>query len=195
MEKDTSHEEKRSAKRAKRDANAILESQGKNPESNEGPASGGTNTAGGGEKAAVPEKKGVSKKEAKKQIDVKASEAQQHQQSVETARLATSGMMSGRMFGNNKKYSWLTQATAGGGFSTPSRPGTATAGGGADKGGGRGGEATSVSGKRLGYWREDKEKGAGIQVRDILFMLEVDGRGARHVQKAYAKDVKEDRVD
>lgn len=148
-----------------------------------------------GEKAPSIDKKGLTKKEAKKLIDAKASEAQQHQQSVETARMATNSMLSGRMFGAKKSYSWLNRGSAAGsGFSTPSRVNTATPTAGSEKAG-RSGEPAPAPAKRLGSWREDKAKGAGIQVRDIVFMLELDGRGPRHVQKAYSKDVKEDRAD
>lgn len=186
-----SNEETRSKKRAKRSENAILgENAGNQAESVE-PGSGASTPLG--EKAPGLDKKGVSKKEARKMVDSKASEAQQHQQSVETARMATNSMLSGRMFGTKKSYSWLNRGSSGSGFSTPSRLNpAASSSAGTDKPG-RPGEKAAVPPKRLGDWREDKEKGSGIQVRDILFMLELDGRGPRHVQKAYSKDVKEDR--
>lgn len=136
----------------------------------------------------------MTKKEAKKLMDSKASEAQQHQQSVETARLATNSMLSGRMFGTKKSYSWLKPGGSSSGFSSPSRPPpTPTAG---PEKASRSGEASAISQarKRLGTWREDQEKGAGIQVRDILFMLEADGRGIKHVQRGYSRDPKEDRA-
>lgn len=189
MENDASQEERRNAKRAKRDANAILEGQKNKPEGTETPSTPTPSTPMG-EKAPNVEKKGMSKKEAKKTVDAKVSEAQQHQQSVETARRATSGIMTGRLFGAKKSYSWLNKATSSG-FSSPSRPGAAAAN--VDKGA-RGGETAVIPKKRIGDWREDREKGAGIQVRDVLFTLELDGRGARHIQKAYAKDPKEDRM-
>lgn len=191
IEKDMSNEEIRSKKRAKRSENAILgENAGNRAESVE-PGSGASTPLG--EKAPGLDKKGVSKKEARKMVDSKASEAQQHQQSVETARMATNSMLSGRMFGTKKSYSWLNRGSSGSGFSTPSRLNpAASSSAGTDKPG-RPGEKAAAPPKRLGDWREDKEKGSGIQVRDILFMLELDGRGPRHVQKAYSKDVKEDR--
>lgn len=194
MDKDNSSEETRAAKRAKRGANAILGEGAGKSESADVPGSGAS-TPIMGDRASSVDKKGMSKKEARKMVDAKASEAQQHQQSVETARLATNSMLSGRMFGQKKSYSWLNRGSAGGsGFSTPSRTNAATPSAGGDKAG-RSGEPATVPSKRLGTWREDKEKGAGVQVRDILFMLELDGRGSRHVQKAYSKDLKEDRAD
>lgn len=194
MERDNSSEESRAAKRAKRSANAILGEGGPvRAESVDLPGSGASTPIP--EKAPSIDKKGMSKKEAKKLMDAKASEAQQHQQSVETARLATNSMLSGRMFGTKKSYSWLNRGAAAtsSGFSTPSRVSTATPSGTSSDKPGR--EPAVVPAKRLGLWREDKDKGSGVQVRDILFMLELDGRGSRHVQKAYSKDLKEDRID
>ncbi|RAH41993.1 uncharacterized protein BO95DRAFT_446441 [Aspergillus brunneoviolaceus CBS 621.78] len=193
-EKDNSSEDARAMKRAKRSASAILgDGVASRAESVDIPGSGASTPIG--EKAPSIDKKTLTKKEAKKLIDAKASEAQQHQQSVETARMATNSMLSGRMFGAKKSYSWLNRGSAAGsGFSTPSRVNTATPTAGSEKAG-RSGEPAPAPAKRLGSWREDKAKGAGIQVRDIVFMLELDGRGPRHVQKAYSKDVKEDRAD
>lgn len=188
-----SSEDARARKRAKRSENAILGENGNRAETVEG--SGSTPSTPVGEKAPSFDKRGISKKEARKMVDAKASEAQQHQQSVETARMATNSMLSGRVFGTKKSYSWLQRGpAAGGGFSSPSRLNTGASSPAGEKPG-RPGEPTTAPPKRIGAWREDQEKGAGIQVRDILFMLELDGRGARHVQKAYSKDVKEDRVD
>ncbi|KAE8147475.1 hypothetical protein BDV25DRAFT_160308 [Aspergillus avenaceus] len=192
MEKDNSSEESRAAKRAKRSANAVPSEGGASrSESVDIPGSGASTPIG--DKTPTLDKKGISKKEARKLIDAKASEAQQHQQSVETARLATNSMLSGRMFGTKKSYSWLNRGpAASSGFSTPSRVNTATPTASSDKGGR---EPAVVPTKRFGVWREDQEKGSGVQVRDVLLMLELDGRGTRHVQKAYSKDLKEDRSD
>ncbi|KAL3480315.1 hypothetical protein BJX99DRAFT_220573 [Aspergillus californicus] len=192
VNKDASYEEARAAKRAKRSENAILgESGAVRPDL--------TNITGSGASTPIADrppnidKKGVTKKEARKMVDAKANEAQQHQQSVETARMATQTMMSGNVFGK-KKYSWLQRSATGSGFSTPTRnvPSTPTA---STEKATRPGEPATTPSKQLGGWREDKEKGAGIQVRDILFMLELDGRASRHVQKAYSKDLQEDRAE
>lgn len=212
LEKDLSSEDIRARKRAKRSENAILGENGSKPDMMEGIGSGSTPSTPVGDKTPSFDKKGVSKKEARKMVDAKASEAQQHQQSVETARMATNSMLSGRVFGTKKSYSWLQRGPGAGGggggggpsgggsgtgsgFSTPSRlnTGGANAGGSGGEKAGRAGESSATAPKRLGGWREDNEKGAGIQVRDILFMLELDGRGARHMQKAYSKDLKEER--
>lgn len=197
MDKDISSEEARAAKRAKRSASAILGDSASRAGSVDVSGSGtATPTGGIGDKAPGLDKKGLSKKEAKRQSDARVTEAQQHQQSIETARMATNNMMTGRAFGSKKTYSWLHQGTStSSGFSTPSRLNAATPSAGADRGGRAGDAGAGAAMKRLGEWREDKEKGAGIQVRDILFALEQDGRGWKHVQKAYSKELKEDRFD
>lgn len=193
--KETSSENRRAAKRTKRSTNAIL-GEGAGMRSDSADFTGSAPSTPIAERAPSFDKKSMTKKEAKKMQDSKASEAQQHQQSVETARLATNSMLSGRMFGAKKSYSWLKPGGSSSGFSSPARPAPPTPTPGAEKSSsGRSGEpANGQSKRRLGTWREDQEKGAGIQVRDVLFMLEADGRGTKHVQKGYSKDPKEDRA-
>lgn len=139
-------------------------------------------------------KKSMTKKEQKKLMDSKANEAQQHQQSVETARLATNSMLSGRMFGSKKSYSWLKPGGSSSGFSTPTRAAPSTPTTGPEKPNRAGETPAGQPKRRLGTWREDQEKGRGIQVRDILFAVEADGRASKHVQKGYSRDPKEDRA-
>ncbi|KAJ5779944.1 hypothetical protein N7457_005104 [Penicillium paradoxum] len=188
IHRENTQEEKRAAKRAKRNSNAILDEAGR-AESVD--PTGSAPSTPIGDRAPILDKKSMTKKEAKKMQDSKATEAQQHAQSVETARMALSG--GGRsMFGAKKSYSWLKPGGKASGFSSPSRPTPSTPTAGPEKA--SAGEPTPrQSQRRLGIWREDQEKGAGIQVRDILFMLEADGRATRHVQRGYLKDPKEDR--
>ncbi|KAI3120413.1 hypothetical protein CBS147330_8177 [Penicillium roqueforti] len=187
IHRESSQEEKRAAKRAKRNSNAILDEAGRAESVDPGSAPSTPLS----ERAPSFDKKSISKKEAKKMQDSKATEAQQHAQSVATARMALSG--GGRsMFGAKKSYSWLKPGGKSGGFSSPSRPTPSTPTAGPEKSGV--GESTpSHAQRRLGIWREDQEKGMGIQVRDLLFMLEADGRATRHVQRGYLKDPREDR--
>ncbi|CAP97238.1 hypothetical protein EN45_084870 [Penicillium chrysogenum] len=187
IHRESSQEERRAAKRAKRNSNAILDEAGRGDSVDPGSAP----STPLGERAPTLDKKSMSKKEAKKMQDSKATEAQQHAQSVATARMALSG--GGRsMFGAKKSYSWLKPGGKASGFSSPSRPTPSTPTADPEKTGA--GESTpSQNQRRLGIWREDQEKGMGIQVRDILFMLEADGRATRHVQRGYLKDPKEDR--
>lgn len=108
----------------------------------------------------------------------KISEQQQHASTNEAARMATASI-----FGSKKKqYSWMTGAGGGGGGGgggalsrTPSAAATP--------------RSTSVSapvkdkapqtrkGPQIGQFDENSEP--GIQIRDLLLVLESDGRAAR----------------
>ena len=180
-------DEIRLQKRAKRAADAAASGDaGRTPSaSTPGPSTPGL--------IAPDSDKKTSKKELRKAAEAKATEAQQHAHANETARLAMGG--SGISFGGKKKtYSWMN---AGSGSSTPkgfgpSRINTSannsnpaspgTAGGASASGPG----VLSV-GKRFGEWREDKEKGEGIQLRDVLTVLETAGKADRVIQRAYVK--------
>ena len=180
IDKDISAEEKRAAKRAKRNAQALV---------------AGETTPGSATPTPLEPEKKVTKKEMKK-AEAKISDAVQHQQSIETARMATSGL-AGRFGGKKKQYSWLTSSSrtpSRPSFATPSRTNSAAAGGSAGGAGAAGatGGAAKVRGGRLGEWTEADQRAAGIQVRDILFTLEVDGLAARHLQRGYSKQMKEE---
>lgn len=178
IDKDISAEEKRAAKRAKRNAQALI---------------AGETTPGSATPTPVEPEKKITKKELKK-AEAKISDAVQHQQSIETARMATSGL-AGRFGGKKKQYSWLTSSAR-----TPTRPSFAppsrtssAAGGGTAGGAGAGATgAPKVRGGRLGEWTEADKRASGVQVRDILFALEVDGLAARHLQRGYSKQMKEE---
>ncbi|TVY21813.1 hypothetical protein LARI1_G000213 [Lachnellula arida] len=128
----------------------------------------------------APEK-GSSKKETKKKAESKASEEANHK----AANATTSQFLSGSrgLFGKKKQYSWMSNAASG--TSTPSRlmtsglPGTPAVAPAPEK-------LTAEGVRRLGMWREDKEKGTGIQLRDWICVLEDDGHEKRALQKAYA---------
>jgi len=191
--KESSREKIRAAKRAKRSADATMEEI-------TGNRADSVDIAGSAPSTPVPnqtprfDKKSVSKKEAKKMTDSKASEAQQHQQSIETARMATNSMLGRSKFGGGKKtYSWLKPGGSSSGFSSPARPNPSTPAATPDKASRPGDAPAGPPKRRLGTWREDQEKGAGIQVRDILFMLEADTRSHKHLHRGYAKVPKENR--
>lgn len=80
-------------------------------------------------------------------------------------------------------------AARGSGASTPAR---ATPGAGKGAGGAAGASGpntpnlTTEGRNRLGTWREDKEKGKNIQLRDWIIALERDGRESKALQRAYA---------
>jgi hypothetical protein len=135
----------------------------------------------------IPEK-APTKKEQKKKAEAKVNEAASHAAAnVTTAQFLGGG--SG-LFGKKKKYSWMTGGSGGpaSGASTPGRimtqglPGT-PAGPVVSAAPDR---LTSDGARRLGTWREDKEKGTGIQIRDWITVLEADGREKRALQRAYA---------
>jgi hypothetical protein len=100
----------------------------------------------------------------------------------------------GGLFGKKKKqgYSWMTGGAASG-TSTPSRPSPAGATPAAISGGRFGPGTAPVqslgrgSGMRMGEWREDGDKGAGIQIRDFLGALEEDGKGVTVLPRLLAK--------
>ncbi|SPO05664.1 related to tpa inducible protein [Cephalotrichum gorgonifer] len=134
-------------------------------------------------------KKDASKKEQRKTAMAKAAEATNH-----ISQNLTSSMFVGKTGGlfGKKKYDWMNPKPKSGG-STPARAGTpgASGGGGGAAGGGTAQAEniplTTESRTRLGNWREDKEKGRGIQLRDWVAALEAEGVDGTVLQKAYDK--------
>ncbi|KAE8451511.1 hypothetical protein EG329_003584 [Mollisiaceae sp. DMI_Dod_QoI] len=129
--------------------------------------------------------KAPTKKEQKKKAEAKVNEAANHAAANTTTAQFLGG---GRgLFGKKKKYSWMDQSSGGSasGTSTPSRintqglPGTPGAVNAPPE------RLTAEGVRRLGGWREDKEKGRDIQMRDWIAVLETDGREKKTLQKAY----------
>lgn len=144
-----------------------------------------------GSVAPEPEKAST-KKESKKAQAAKTAEANNHaNQNITSSMFAGLGGK-GSLFGKKKTgktYDWMNVGRGGSGTSTPSR---ATSGSGKGAGGGPNGTpgastmALTTEGRnRLGTWREDKEKGKNIQLRDWISVLERDGREAAALQRAY----------
>jgi len=151
------------------------------------PRQGSTLPSTPGSSAPEPSEKGPTKKEQKKKAEAKVNEAASHAAANNTTAQFLGG--GGGLFGKKKKYSWMTGGAGGStsGTSTPGRimtqglPGTPSV-----PVGNAAPEKLTVEGvRRLGTWREDKEKGAGIQMRDWITVLEGDGREKRALQKAY----------
>ena len=102
--------------------------------------------------------------------------------------MATSGLLGGKFFGNKKKtYSWMS-----GGTNTPKAvtspsqtPGKSTLAADtsavATPGGAR--APTIPKGKQLGQW--DEEKDPGLRARDVLLVLETDGKAPRSLLRGY----------
>lgn len=158
-----------------------------NPEAAQGGSRAGSAAPGtpGSGAAAETETKAPTKKELKKgAAAARLAEAS----STASANQTLSTLMGS--FGRKKKkeYSWMQRP--GSGTSTP-RAGAgdaSTPGGGA---GAKGPEKTNLTPDprypRLGTWREDKEKGKNIQLRDWVVALELDGIEVRALQDAYLK--------
>lgn len=143
---------------------------------------------------ADPDKK-MSAKESRKHMASKKEEVMSHKAANATANM----MMGVGGFGGKRKkktYSWMSAAAGGGpaslapvgmagGFvAPPSGPGTP----GGTIGMENGGQPYWSGGQRLGSWREDGDRGGGVQIRDWIGALEGDGRGVgRGIVKAYLK--------
>ncbi|CAM1504180.1 Fc.00g017710.m01.CDS01 [Cosmosporella sp. VM-42] len=143
-----------------------------------------------GSVAPEPEK-ALTKKEMKKNQALKAAEANSHANQNMTSSMFAGLGGKGGLFGKKKTgktYDWMNVGRGGSGTSTPTRNT-----GGAGKGGGAGAGAaapanmalTTEGRNRLGTWREDKEKGRNIQLRDWVSVLERDGREPKALQRAY----------
>ena len=123
--------------------------------------------------AADAEKK-TTKKE-RKQAENRLSEAQQHKSANEAVRMAV-GMGGGLLGGKKKKtYGWMNAGASG--TSTPTRPvGSTTTSAAGTPSQDKTRQQTAKQ-KRFGTWDEDKDP--GIQVRDVLPVLESDGMAPR----------------
>ena len=138
--------------------------------------------------------KAPTKKELKKNAAAKVAE----QNDTLSANRTSMAFLGGR----KKQYSWLS-----GGAGSSSKRGLGGGGGGAGGAGGTGGaggaggSGTSTPGRRpgepamltaeartkWGSWREDGIKGKDIQLRDLVVVLEADGREVAALQTAYDK--------
>ena len=119
----------------------------------------------------------------KKAAASKATEAQQHAATTKTMNMALG--LSGAM---GKKLSWMTKG-ADTGPTNPFLPKVNTnASGSKAPGSNANGISTGLPRSRVfGEFREDKETGAGIQLRDIVSVLENDGKEKKALQRAYGK--------
>ncbi|RMZ88765.1 hypothetical protein DV736_g4007, partial [Chaetothyriales sp. CBS 134916] len=122
-------------------------------------------------------------KKAQKEIAGRAAEQVAHASANEAARLAISGMMGSRFGGKkNRTYDWLTAGKSG--SSTPTRVPSMTAGSVAGTPSAPRPQPQAKENKFL-PWDEDKEP--GIQVRDVLLVLESDARAPKTYLKALEK--------
>jgi hypothetical protein len=172
---DRAAEEARLAKRARRSASA-------NPDALR---SGSVSTPGALEIASMSplevEKKTT--KKDKKLAESKFTEAQQHKSANETARGALGSLIGKK----GKSYSWMTGGTntpkaASSPVPTPARINSATAAS-ASSMPNNTRPAAAPRGGQFGDWDEDKE--SSIQARDVLLVLETDGKAPRSLMKGY----------
>lgn len=181
---DRAAEEERLAKRTRRAASAVSAGDG----NKSGAATLGGATPGPpglGERAPDVDTKRVSKKEQKRQAEVKATEAQQH-----TATNQTTSMALGIGGSLGKKLSWMQKPGLSGSGASSILPRVNTGSQGASKSSSAAGASSASQLHRIrqyGGFREDKEGGSGIQLRDVIFALESDGKDKMALAKAYAK--------
>jgi hypothetical protein len=163
MQREKALEDARRAKRAKRKAAADAVNQA-------------AQTAA--EEAAVTEVSADTTKKGKKNLDKASKNATadaQHQQVNAAAQMAMSNL-GGR---KGKSYSWMTGG--GSGASTPSRPGLASS-----VSTPKPIERPKAVAKDKGFSAWDEDKDPGIQARDVLLVLETDGRAPRAYTRGYA---------
>ncbi|OAP64368.1 hypothetical protein AYL99_00340 [Fonsecaea erecta] len=117
-------------------------------------------------------------KKEKKLAESRFSEQQQHRSANEAARMAVAGLFGSRLGGKKSRtYDWMNAGKGGASpAAIPGRPppssAPSTAGTPApDR------ARTTPKEKQLGQWDEDKD--AQIQARDVLLVLESDGRASR----------------
>lgn len=117
-------------------------------------------------------------KKERKMAESKITEQQQHASTNEAARMATANLF-GR-FGNSKKknYSWMTGGPSSKTSSTAATPTRSNSFAAPP----REKQPQSQKWPQIGQFDESSE--AGIQARDLLLVLESDGRAARSYVKA-----------
>lgn len=151
-----------------------------------GSAAPGTPSAG-----AAPETETAAKAPSKKELKKGAAAARLAEASSTASTNQTLNTLMGG-FGRKKKkeYSWLQKSGSGAGTPRASAGEASTSASGATTAA-KAHEKTTLTPDprypRLGTWREDKEKGKNIQLRDWVNALETDGIEGKAIQDAYLK--------
>lgn len=178
-------EEERILKRARRAANSS-QSGGISRADSLPPGTPGSSTSGLlGERAPDVDTKKFSKKDQKRQAEAKATEAQQHAATNKTMNMALG--LGGSL---GKKLSWMSKDTPSGNSSSPvlSRVNTNTQGlSRSTTTIGVGSSKPLPAGRKFGQFREDRETGAGIQLRDLILVLEADNKQKKALARAYSR--------
>ncbi|KAK4154457.1 hypothetical protein C8A00DRAFT_14402 [Chaetomidium leptoderma] len=160
-----------------------------NPEAAAGGSRAGSVAPGTPGSGAAPETETATKAPSKKELKKGAAAARLAEASSTASTNQTLSTLMGGFGRKKKEYSWMQKS--GSGANTP-RASTGEASSSAAAGGGaKGPEKTNLTPDprhpRLGTWREDKEKGKNIQLRDWVTALEMDGIEIRAMQEAYLK--------
>jgi Transcription initiation factor TFIID component TAF4 family len=166
-------ETQKKAEEARRDRLA----KKKKAASADGSLTPGPATPGGLMAPETPARK-VSAKEKKRTESLISAEDQHKSQN------STANMMLGSAFGKKKgkSYAWMT-----GGAAPKLNTQVGINGDLADGTKGDGGVSLDAGRNRMGGWRDDKEKGKGIQLRDYLPALESEGKERKTLAKGLAK--------
>ncbi|OQV05974.1 hypothetical protein CLAIMM_10622 [Cladophialophora immunda] len=117
-------------------------------------------------------------KKERKLAESKFSEQQQHKSANEAARMAVAGLFGSRLGGKKSRtYDWMNAGKAG--ASPAATPGRPPASGAPSTPGTPAPDRTRTAPKekQFGQWDEDKD--SKIQARDVLLVLEGDGRASR----------------
>ncbi|KZF23967.1 hypothetical protein L228DRAFT_266341 [Xylona heveae TC161] len=191
-QKERQQEEARLARRAKKASEVAASGGG---DASKGGASSVPATPGAGAPSGggligerAPEVK-MTKKEREKLAKAGESEASQHAAANVMANISLGGAGGGGLFGKKKgAYSWMTKDKPSASSSAfPSKLNTSFGPG----SGGSSADATAAylgpGGRRFGEWREDREKGQGIQMRDLIGVLEADGMEKKSLAWAYTR--------
>lgn len=127
----------------------------------------------------IDTRKGTKSKEAAAK---KVNEAAQHAATTKTMNMALG-------FGSRATPSWMKKG-ADTTHSNPFLPNKPKTGSQVSKGGASGvnGAGSGLPKSRVfGQFREDKETGSGIQLRDVVSVLEHDGKEKKALQRAYSR--------
>lgn len=179
-------EEERLAKRASRATSGAAAADNNKSGMNSLTTSGANTPGLLGERAPDVENKRGSRKEQKKQAEAKATEAQQHVATTKTMNMALG--IGGSL---GKKLSWMQKdSPSGGGGGSFMLPRVNTSSHGAPRSSaasGAGAGSQLPMGRKHGEFREDKENGAGIQLRDLISVLDSDHKEKRALARAYTR--------
>lgn len=176
-------EEERLAKRARRVASKASTGDGNKLGTTSVTASTPGTPGLLGERAPDVDIKRGSKKEQKRQAEAKATEAQQHASTTQTMNRALG--ISGSL---GKKLSWMDSSS--GRSQSSMLPKVNTSSQGASKSSIKTAAGTGSQlpiGRKYGEFREDRATGAGIQLRDLISVMEADKKERKALQWAYTR--------